>query len=83
MTDGRLIATEMGDGDAPEVSLRPKTLGDFVGQPQLRANLKYSGSFISTRACSGELVRSRRAMQNSREGAFMIDICGGGITRFQ
>ena len=39
MTDGRLIATELGDGDAPEISLRPKSLSDFVGQPQLRANL--------------------------------------------
>jgi Holliday junction DNA helicase RuvB len=39
MTDGRLIATEMGAGDAPEGSLRPQALADFVGQPQLRANL--------------------------------------------
>ena len=51
MTDGRLIATEMGDGDAPEVSLRPKTLGDFVGQPQLRANLSV---FIEAARTRGE-----------------------------
>ena len=53
MTDGRLIATEMGDGDAPEVSLRPKTLGDFVGQPQLRANLSV---FIEAARTRGEAL---------------------------
>lgn len=53
MTDGRLIATEMGDGDAPEVSLRPQTLSDFVGQPQLRANLSV---FIEAARTRGEAL---------------------------
>jgi Holliday junction DNA helicase RuvB len=36
----RVIAPEMGDGDAPEASIRPQTLDDFVGQRQLRDNLR-------------------------------------------
>ena len=53
MTDGRLIAPEMSDGDAPEVSLRPQTLNDFVGQPQLRANLSV---FIEAARARGEAL---------------------------
>jgi Holliday junction DNA helicase RuvB len=53
MTDGRLIATELGDGDAPEISLRPKSLSDFVGQPQLRANLSV---FIEAARARGEAL---------------------------
>jgi Holliday junction DNA helicase RuvB len=53
MTDGRLIASEMNDGDAPEVSLRPKSLSDFVGQPQLRSNLSV---FIEAARARGEAL---------------------------
>jgi Holliday junction DNA helicase RuvB len=53
MTDGRLIATEMSDDDAPDVSLRPQTLNDFVGQPQLRANLSI---FIEAARARGEAL---------------------------
>jgi Holliday junction DNA helicase RuvB len=40
MTEDRLVAAQQSDGDAMDVSLRPQTLDDFVGQPQLRANLQ-------------------------------------------
>ena len=35
-----MIALEKGDGDAPEASIRPLVLDDFVGQRQLRDNLR-------------------------------------------
>jgi hypothetical protein len=41
------------------------------------------GSFIINSACTGVLVRSRREVQLSRVGASKIDICGGGMARFQ
>jgi Holliday junction DNA helicase RuvB len=47
MTDGRVIATEFESGDGVDIALRPKTLDDFVGQRQLRENLRV---FISA-AC--------------------------------
>lgn len=53
MTEDRLVATELTDGDAPDVSLRPQTLGDFVGQPQLRANLSV---FIEAARTRGEAL---------------------------
>ena len=53
MTEDRLIATEMADGDASEVSLRPQILSDFVGQPQLRANLSV---FIEAARARGEAL---------------------------
>ena len=37
----------------------------------------------SSSAWSGVLVRSRRTMQASREGASKVVICGGGAVRFQ
>jgi Holliday junction DNA helicase RuvB len=40
MSDGRVIAAETGAGDGADVSLRPLSLDDFVGQPQLCANLR-------------------------------------------
>ena len=43
----------------------------------------YCCSFISNRARSGELVRSRRAVQSSRVGALRMVIWGGGKPRFQ
>ena len=36
----RLITPETRDDDAGETSLRPLTLGEFIGQDQARANLK-------------------------------------------
>jgi Holliday junction DNA helicase RuvB len=36
----RMVALEKGDGDAPEASIRPLVLDDFVGQRQLRDNLR-------------------------------------------
>jgi Holliday junction DNA helicase RuvB len=40
MNDGRVVTAEFGDADAGEFTLRPQTLDDFVGQPQLRENLR-------------------------------------------
>jgi Holliday junction DNA helicase RuvB len=40
MTEDRLIAADRSDEDTPDVSMRPRTLADFVGQPRLRANLR-------------------------------------------
>ena len=36
----RVIAAERAEQDAPELSMRPATLGEFVGQRQLRDNLR-------------------------------------------
>ena len=36
----RIIDAELAEQDAPEVSLRPATLAEFVGQRQLRDNLR-------------------------------------------
>jgi Holliday junction DNA helicase RuvB len=35
----RLVASEQGEQDAPDASIRPRSLGEFVGQRQLRENL--------------------------------------------
>ena len=48
-----------------------------------RAASTYCVSFISTRACSGVLVRARRTVQVSREGASNASSDGGGLVRFQ
>ena len=40
MTEDRVIAAEMTEGDTTDFSLRPQFLEDFVGQTQLRSNLK-------------------------------------------
>ena len=40
MTDGRLVAAEFDETDAADTTLRPQTLSDFVGQRQLRENLR-------------------------------------------
>jgi Holliday junction DNA helicase RuvB len=50
MTDKRVIAAAPIEDDASETNLRPQTLGEFVGQQQLRDNL---GVFIAA-------ARSRR-----------------------
>ena len=36
----RVIAPEQAEQDAPEASIRPTTLDEFVGQRQLRDNLR-------------------------------------------
>lgn len=53
MTEERLIAAEIGEDDGLDVSLRPQTLSDFVGQPQLRANLSV---FIEAARARGEAL---------------------------
>ena len=40
MSDERAIATEFGEHDGSEVSLRPARLDDFIGQDRVRANLR-------------------------------------------
>jgi Holliday junction DNA helicase RuvB len=40
MNDGRVVAADFGEADAGEFTLRPQTLDDFVGQPQLCENLR-------------------------------------------
>ena len=39
MNDERMVTRQHRDGDAPDSSLRPATLAEFVGQEQLRRNL--------------------------------------------
>ena len=53
MTEQRFIDPESRHEDAGEVSIRPATLGDFVGQPQLRENLKV---FIDAAKARGEAL---------------------------
>src|SRR3954466_9193372 len=36
----RMVAAEQGEGDAPDASIRPLALDEFVGQRQLRDNLR-------------------------------------------
>ena len=43
----------------------------------------YTGSLSTVRACSGVLVRGRRATQNSRLGASKLVNSGYGVVRFQ
>ena len=58
-----------------------KSLIDFWAK--WRAASKHWGSFMRKSAWSGVLVRSRRAMHASREGASKSVICGGAEVRFQ
>jgi Holliday junction DNA helicase RuvB len=37
--EGRLVAADYGEADAGETSLRPLSLGEFIGQKKLRENL--------------------------------------------
>ncbi len=53
MSGPRLIAAEPMSGDAPEASLRPLSLAEFVGQPALRENL---GVFITAARARGEAL---------------------------
>jgi len=53
-SDKRTVAAQFDggtSGDAPETSFRPQTLDDFIGQAQLRANLRV---FISAAKARGE-----------------------------
>ena len=40
MSEERLVAAEVADGDGVDIALRPQTLDDFIGQEQLRQNLR-------------------------------------------
>ncbi len=40
MTDARVVAPEFNERDGAEVSLRPASLDEFIGQRQLRENLR-------------------------------------------
>ena len=49
----RIVATERGPADRPEVALRPLSLDDFVGQKQVRENLRV---FIAAAKGRGEAL---------------------------
>ena len=49
----RIVATERGSADRPEVALRPLSLDDFVGQRQVRENLRV---FIAAAKGRGEAL---------------------------
>jgi len=49
----RLVTSETRDDDAPEATLRPQLLSEFVGQPQACANLKV---FIDAARSRGEAL---------------------------
>ena len=49
----RIVATERGSSDRPEVALRPLSLDDFVGQRQVRENLRV---FIAAAKGRGEAL---------------------------
>ena len=53
MTEERIVAPESKQDDAADVSLRPQTLNDFVGQLQLRENLSV---FINAAKTRGEAL---------------------------
>ncbi|MEP5516732.1 MAG: Holliday junction branch migration DNA helicase RuvB, partial [Bauldia litoralis] len=49
----RVVTPDIRDDDAPDASLRPQLLADFVGQPQACANLKV---FIDAARSRGEAL---------------------------
>ena len=53
MNEARLVTPQFAPGDAAEQSLRPASLDDFVGQMQLRQNLRV---FISAARDRGEAL---------------------------
>src|SRR5258707_4208987 len=55
MNDGpeRLVAPKRAEEDAAELALRPQTLDDFIGQKQLRENLKV---YIAAAKARGEAL---------------------------
>ena len=53
MSEARVVAPEFGREDAPEPSLRPATLDEFVGQRPLCANLRV---FVEAARARGEAL---------------------------
>ncbi|HMS44996.1 MAG TPA: AAA family ATPase, partial [Alphaproteobacteria bacterium] len=53
MNESRLVSVEQLPEDQVETSIRPKFLGDFIGQQQLRANLEV---FIQAAKQRGEAL---------------------------
>ena len=53
MSDGRMVTSEYAERDVQESGLRPQTLGDFVGQRQVRENLSI---FIAAARSRGEAL---------------------------
>jgi len=53
MTDGRLVAGQRLDGDEAEPKLRPQALEDFIGQRQVRENLRV---FIDAARARGDAL---------------------------
>ena len=49
----RLVAPKRAEEDAAELALRPQTLDDFIGQKQVRENLKI---FIAAAKARGEAL---------------------------
>ena len=49
----RLVAPKRAEEDAAELALRPQTLDDFIGQKQVRENLKI---FITAAKSRGEAL---------------------------
>ena len=52
-TPDRLVASKRAEEDAAEMALRPQTLDDFIGQKQVRENLKI---FIAAARSRGEAL---------------------------
>ena len=57
----RMVSPEAGSEDV-DLSLRPQALGDFIGQEQLRANLKVFIEAAKTMCCSS----ARRGLARPR-----------------
>ncbi len=53
MADDRIITSVRGEQDAFESSIRPQSLGEFIGQEQARANLKV---FVQAAKSRGEAL---------------------------
>src|SRR3972149_3288705 len=53
MNEARVVAPDFETPDAPEQSLRPATLDDFVGQQRLRENLRV---FVEAARSRGEAL---------------------------
>jgi holliday junction DNA helicase RuvB len=53
MNENRVVALEGEENDAPDASLRPQTLDDFIGQKQVRENLSV---FIQAARKRGEAL---------------------------
>jgi len=53
MSDTRMVDARSGDADLAEASLRPQTLGDFVGQRQVCDNLRV---FVTAARARGEAL---------------------------